>query len=66
LYWADRQWTQVQQLLRLETKPDGVSSLFAEVPRMTDTGDRILFSALAPYSTSAPDNGWKLFLHGRL
>jgi Tol biopolymer transport system component len=66
VYWANRQGTQVQQLLRLETKPDGVSSLFAEVPRMSDDGSRVLFSALAPYSATAPDNGWKMFMHTRL
>lgn len=66
VYWADRSGTNIQQLLREETKPDGVSSRFAEVPRMNNDGSRIIFSALAPYSDDAPASGWKMFLMGRL
>ncbi|MDJ0813360.1 MAG: hypothetical protein QNJ23_06510 [Woeseiaceae bacterium] len=66
VYWATRDGTTLQQLLRLETKPDGVSSLAAEVPRMSDDGSRIMFNALAPYSADAPDSGWKIFVHSRL
>ena len=66
VYWASRDGTTIQQLLRVETVPDGVSSRFAEVPRMSDNGDKIMFSGLAPYSNGAPDSGWKLFLHDRL
>jgi Tol biopolymer transport system component len=66
VYWADRSGTFIEQLLREETKPEGVSSRFAEVPRMNDDGSQIVFSALAPYSTDAPDTGWKMFAMGRL
>lgn len=66
VYWANRQGTTIQQLLRLETKPDGVTNRAAEVPRMSDDGSQILFNALAPYSENAPDSGWKIFLHSRI
>ena len=66
VYWADRSGTIVQQLLREETKPDGVSSRFAEVPRMNNDGSRIVFSGLAPYAPGSPETGWKIFSMGRL
>jgi Tol biopolymer transport system component len=66
VYWANRDGTTIQQLLRLETKPDGVNNRAAEVPRMSDDGSQILFNALTPYSESAPDSGWKIFLHSRI
>ena len=67
VFWASRDGTQVQQLLREETVPDGVTNRFAEVPRMSDaTVDKIMFSALEAYSSGAPATGWKLFLHDRL
>ena len=66
VFWASRDGMQVQQQLRVETVPDGVTSRFAEVPRMSDDGSRIMFSALAPFSDGAPESGWKLFLHDRL
>ena len=66
IYWANRQGTQVQQLLREETKPVGVTNRAAQTPRMTDDGTTIMFAALAAYATGAPDNGWKLFTHTRL
>lgn len=66
IYWANRQGTQIQQLLRVETKPDGVSSRAARMPRLSNDGSTILFGALAPYATGAPDSGWKIFTSSRL
>ena len=66
VYWANREGTQVQQLLREETKPAGVSNRAAQTPRMTDDGNTIMFAALAAYATGAPDTGWKLYTQTRL
>lgn len=66
IYWANREGTQIQQLLREETKPDGISSRAAQTPRLTDDGSTIMYAALAAYATGAPDSGWKLFTHSRL
>ena len=66
VFWANRDGTQIQQLLRVETVDADASSRFAEVPRMSDDGSRIMFSALEALAPNAPASGWKLYVHDRL
>jgi hypothetical protein len=65
IYWASADGTQIQQLLREETKPVGVSSRLATFPLINNGGDMIYFNGLAQYSTGAPANGNKIFRHVR-
>lgn len=65
LYWASADGTQVQQLLRDETKPVGVSSRFATLPLISNDGSTIVFEGLAQYSTGAPAGGHKIYSHIR-
>ena len=66
VFWASRDGTQIQQQLRVETVPAEASSRFAEVPRLSDDGSRIMFSALEAFADNAPAAGWKLYVHNRL
>ena len=66
VFWANLDGSEIQQLLREETKPAGVSNRFAEVPRLSGDGSMITFNALEAYATGAPANGWKMFSQSRL
>ncbi len=66
VFWASRDGTQIQQQLRVETVPADASSRFAEVPRISDDGSLIMFSALEAFADNAPTDGWKLYVHTRL